>query len=145
MALYCRFHQSQKLLFCNFPWILKKTTLSLMLENQLGNVARWLKSRNGHFVTSDPLRFDPQKVLFYLVNWQKCHFEWSYLNAVFSSRASLKGQNGVKCLGHLLPTLRHIHHKIIQQMFEFVAARSLKGICIVIGLQAVASIVGSLI
>ena len=89
MALFSRFHKSGKLVLCNFLWISKKTTLSLMLENHCGNVARWLKSRNGHLMTSDPLRFDPQKVLFYLVKWQKCYFDRSYLRLFWVPGACL--------------------------------------------------------
>ena len=108
MALFSRFNESRKLVFCNFPWIFKKTKLSLMLENHCGNVARWLKSRNGHLVTSDPLRFDPQKVLFYLVKWQKCCLERSYLKLFWVPGACLMARMAQNPLGvHLRTYKRH--------------------------------------
>ena len=96
---YIVVYESRKLVFCNFPWILKKTTLSLMLENQCGNVASWLKSWNGHFGTSDPLRFGPEKVLFYLVKWQKCCFERSYLKLFWVPGACLMARMAQNILG----------------------------------------------
>ena len=80
-----------KLVFGDFPWLSKNTTLSLMLEYQYGNVTSWLESWNGNFERSITLRFGIKKVLFYLVKWPKCCFEWLFLIAVFSTRRPFDG------------------------------------------------------
>ena len=61
---HIRFYRPPNFVFCDFPWIKKNTTLSLMLKYQWGDVKSWLKSWNEHFASSDPPRFGPKMVLF---------------------------------------------------------------------------------
>ena len=64
-----------------------------MLEHHCENVASYLESQFDPFTFSHPPKFRPKKLLFYLIRWQKCCFEWLYLNAFFQTRSLFDSYN----------------------------------------------------
>ena len=104
--------QSLKLFFCDFPWVLKKTFLCLMLKHQCGNVESWLESWNGHFTNSHTPRFSAKHVLFYLVKRQNCCFEWSNLKPFSLAGARLMARMAQLALEIYLRTWNSHHEKL---------------------------------